>query len=344
MRRGALHNEQCLISLAKAYTLFETNCSAPVIPANYVSSPNTRGTPEILWSSLFTIFACTGTTSASQCPRTTRLMTVIAPEMMRCTACLEMLEAHQHYRAMQDMAREDDVALSLIHCYWAKWAGNCELRRKKRLNKLPDIATEDKKDKAKGDQCVKVGALGQILWSSPPSSPLEIAIVAFAVCVVIIYGLYWDKPQRAEATTAILRYHQGMPGDVLEGAIRQIKISTCSERQGVRLVLPLLLILTGAWVIEANVPTNTVTTLAAAAFGGIHAPAWDFAFPPATDLTLWRCASIATVAAPLCVCSIHLVIHHLATGLCFSFTLLYIAARPSVLVGMFRTLCFLAPG
>ncbi|KAH0490372.1 hypothetical protein TgHK011_001843 [Trichoderma gracile] len=207
MRRGALHNKQCLIPLAKAYTVFETNCSAPVIPANYVSSPNTRGTPEILWSSLFTIFACAGTTSASQCPRTTRLVTVIAPEMIICTACLEMLEAHQHYRAMQDMAREDDVALSLIHCYWAKWAGNCELRRKKRLNKLPDIATEDIKDKAKGDQ-------------SPPSSPLEIAIVAFAVCVVIIYGLYWDKPRRAEAVTAILRYHEGIPDDVLEGAIR----------------------------------------------------------------------------------------------------------------------------
>ncbi|KAL7932133.1 hypothetical protein V8C35DRAFT_103065 [Trichoderma chlorosporum] len=59
----------CLLPLAQAYTVFETNCSAPARVLNYVSSPNTRGTLDILWSSLFTIFACTWTLQHPNVPK-----------------------------------------------------------------------------------------------------------------------------------------------------------------------------------------------------------------------------------------------------------------------------------
>ncbi|KAL6818796.1 hypothetical protein GGI42DRAFT_310727 [Trichoderma sp. SZMC 28013] len=59
----------CLIPLVHAYTVFETNCSAPVTQPNYVSSPNTRGTLEILFSCLFTIFACTWTLQHPNVPQ-----------------------------------------------------------------------------------------------------------------------------------------------------------------------------------------------------------------------------------------------------------------------------------
>lgn len=46
----------------RAYTRFETTCTIPPDnPVSFVSSPNTRGTLDILWSCLFTIFACTWT-------------------------------------------------------------------------------------------------------------------------------------------------------------------------------------------------------------------------------------------------------------------------------------------
>ncbi|KAJ6031111.1 hypothetical protein N7540_001843 [Penicillium herquei] len=50
-----------------AYTTFETNCTLPSSPnkINYIASPNTRGTLDILWSCLFTIISCTWTV---QCP------------------------------------------------------------------------------------------------------------------------------------------------------------------------------------------------------------------------------------------------------------------------------------
>ncbi|PYH91858.1 hypothetical protein BO71DRAFT_458866 [Aspergillus ellipticus CBS 707.79] len=50
-----------LLSSATAFTTFDSECSVPMVQVNFVSSPDTRGTLQILWSSLFTIFACTWT-------------------------------------------------------------------------------------------------------------------------------------------------------------------------------------------------------------------------------------------------------------------------------------------
>jgi hypothetical protein len=45
-------------ALTQAYKTFETICSTPNTTVDYVSSADTRGTLEIIWSCLFTIFAC----------------------------------------------------------------------------------------------------------------------------------------------------------------------------------------------------------------------------------------------------------------------------------------------
>lgn len=46
-----------VLDLASAST-FTTNCSLPTERTTFVTAPNTRGTLQILWSSLFTIFIC----------------------------------------------------------------------------------------------------------------------------------------------------------------------------------------------------------------------------------------------------------------------------------------------
>ncbi|KAE8440433.1 hypothetical protein EG329_007616 [Mollisiaceae sp. DMI_Dod_QoI] len=47
--------------LSDAYSTFETSCTLPTTPVNFVSSSNSRGSLEIIWTSLFTIIACTWT-------------------------------------------------------------------------------------------------------------------------------------------------------------------------------------------------------------------------------------------------------------------------------------------
>src|SRR5580704_12200330 len=50
-----------LVASAEAYTKFDPTCSLPDKTVNFVSSADSRGTLDILWSSLFTIIACTWT-------------------------------------------------------------------------------------------------------------------------------------------------------------------------------------------------------------------------------------------------------------------------------------------
>jgi hypothetical protein len=51
----------CLATGSHAYTRFDTTCTLPTGLVNFVSSPDSRGTLDILWSCLFTIVACTWT-------------------------------------------------------------------------------------------------------------------------------------------------------------------------------------------------------------------------------------------------------------------------------------------
>ncbi|PYH32951.1 uncharacterized protein BO87DRAFT_439015 [Aspergillus neoniger CBS 115656] len=50
-----------LASSVQAFNTIHTNCTLPPQHANFVTAPNTLGTLQILWSSLFTILACTWT-------------------------------------------------------------------------------------------------------------------------------------------------------------------------------------------------------------------------------------------------------------------------------------------
>ncbi|KAM0254572.1 hypothetical protein ACHAQJ_006680 [Trichoderma viride] len=89
------------------------------------------------------------------------------------------------------------------------------LREDDILPKLRDIPAEEIDNKSKGDGLVKAIAVMQITWSTAQIivrafrklsvSPLEVAVVAFAFCAIVIYGLYWKKPQRATATITVER-------------------------------------------------------------------------------------------------------------------------------------------
>jgi hypothetical protein len=48
-------------------------------------------------------------------------------------------------------------------------------------------------------------------------SQLELAVIAFAACAVIIYVLYWSKPKDISTVTAIIQYQGQIPKDILQG-------------------------------------------------------------------------------------------------------------------------------
>ncbi|KAK4070273.1 hypothetical protein Trihar35433_4740 [Trichoderma harzianum] len=157
------------------------------------------------------------------------LWTVIAPELIMVAASDDWMAARENCREMQEYASQDGVAWGVSHSHLANMGGfviRCKpteeqkhhdpyhltgrsllaLRQDGYIAKLPNITEAEIKDRSKGDALVKLIAIGQIVWSTIqiivrairklPVSPLEVAVVAFAVSAVFIYGLYWNKPQR----------------------------------------------------------------------------------------------------------------------------------------------------
>ncbi|KAK0760915.1 hypothetical protein N5P37_005854 [Trichoderma harzianum] len=162
------------------------------------------------------------------------------------TAWFDWVAAHNNCRDMQRFAENDGVAWTLTHSYFANMGGFVirgkptkeqkhhdpyhlngdliyQLRDAEHIEKLPTITEEEIKDKSKGDIFVKLIALGQIIWSTIqiiaravrrlPVSPLEVAVVAFAISAVFIYGLYWNKPQRVGVTQTIQLKNNNMQNE-----------------------------------------------------------------------------------------------------------------------------------
>jgi hypothetical protein len=137
----------CFVAAAEAYTVFETSCSTPTTQVNFVSSPDSRGTLDILWSSLFTIAACTWTVQHLNVPeqRNSRdpgwvgslrwklkrfltsakwmLITMIAPEIVMGMASYDFFTAKALGRKLQRFVQEDNVPWTLSHSYFVNMGG-----------------------------------------------------------------------------------------------------------------------------------------------------------------------------------------------------------------------------
>ncbi|KAH8660929.1 hypothetical protein BGZ60DRAFT_414294 [Tricladium varicosporioides] len=136
-----------LITSVHAFTKFETNCSIPLSKTNYVSAPNSRGTFDILWSCLFTIFACTWTIQHLNVPEqregrdegwrgdmkwalksswtTTKWMalTVLAPELLLGRIWADLWTAEEDLSNIKSYAAQDGVPWTMTHSLFANMGG-----------------------------------------------------------------------------------------------------------------------------------------------------------------------------------------------------------------------------
>ena len=136
-----------LVALVQAYKAFETQCSIPEGPVNFVSSANTRGTLGIPWSGLLNIIACTWAILHLNVPdqrggrdpgwrgdikwqlkgtwSTTKWMltTLIAPEIVLGKALSDVAAAKIILKELQKLAEEDGCQWSLTHPMFANMGG-----------------------------------------------------------------------------------------------------------------------------------------------------------------------------------------------------------------------------
>jgi hypothetical protein len=260
--------------------------------------------------------------------------------------------------------------------------------REAKLLRLPYITKSELDDKSKSDGLVRFIAILQILWTviqiivrhsrHLDISQLEIAVLAFSFCAIIIYGLNWEKPKGVQVPCTLLHF----PGDIPQTILTIIQKDE-SEISGLwdwisRIAIIVLTLgrvdpykktISGSPVPNHSTATNQDQDLGKDAgnivaevfgllfgglvFGSIHVLAWNFVFPSILERTLWRVASILCTTMPLLFLIVFISVaianeNNIALMIVlnviqFLVVVFYVAARVFLLVEIFRTLCFLPP-
>jgi len=240
----------------------------------------------------------------------------------------------------------------------------------KLLNGLPRIDEDELYDRSKCDLFLKTLAVVEILWSVTQVvtrlgrklavSPMELAVLAFSSCAVLIYGFYWMKPKNVYTSVNVPLLSANL--------VRPSTLASHRKHHEVHIVREFLLpphIPKSHHIRAPGSPLSSVTSLrippnnhyantapriagyfAAALFGGIHAVAWNFQFPSRTELVAWRCATVYTAIYGPIVFSQDFMLRTQRkvqkSVFCF-LTWLYVIARLVIIVEMLRTLFYLPP-
>lgn len=246
-----------------------------------------------------------------------------------------------------------------------------ELREKGIITTLPHITIDEINDKSNSDAFVWVIAIFQIISMAAQIlirytkdlavSQLEIAVIAFAVCAIIIYISNWHKPQGVKISMTILSYDTMIPEDVEKIFVeyqstiesKPTWISAFGSHYKVARKV------NNSWIRgHSDLPEVLGLILGSIAFGGVYIFAWEFTFPTPFEQIAWRVASVfctCAVPAPFFVLYMLLILmrnsylyhflydwYRVCVGITgFSLPLLYFLARMFMVMEMFRCLLYL---
>ncbi|CZR56192.1 uncharacterized protein PAC_06080 [Phialocephala subalpina] len=367
------------VALAQGYTTFTTTCKTPEATILNVREQRDGRDPgwfgnikwgwKDFWPSLQWM-----------------VITIFAPEVLLEKNIADLKDARIDHREIKQYAIEDGVPWTLTHSMFANMGGFVirgftdrylmeeeeEISRRSEaesedlesasaekqgiLQRLPFVTMEEIKDKNKTDGFSRAVAMFQILWMAVqtiarktrgiPISQLEVAVLAFAVYAIIIYGFNTDKPKGVGMPTTLLRYKS------LIAFFKRILFGKSWER---RLDHPV----PNSYSRGSAGDTRDFTgnfegiVFGGLVFGAIHVAAWNFTFPTKTEQILWRVASLwCTVSAlafwfiynlPFFSWRLWKLVRAVSMPSIVLIIVLYILARLFLIVEIFRTLCFLSP-
>jgi len=237
--------------------------------------------------------------------------------------------------------------------------------------KLPSITETEIDDRSKGDMFTKSIALFQIIWVCVDVitravrhlavSQLEISVIAFSACAIMIYAIHWSCPKDVRAGICLHQYAGPIPQTVRDKLCTSsssyfMEHGKLSER------------IFNDFFIKNKSRENYViliSLLGSTLYGAPHLLAWNFSFPTYWEGVAWKVCSVYCTGAFWVVVPMPLLASILddvsketdsdwkrnvltvldkvlalafATGFVF-----YLLSRAFLLVEIFRTLCFLPP-
>jgi hypothetical protein len=338
------------------------------------------------------------------------LFTVLAPEFLIVKSLADRGTVNSSLTELQELAGKDGVPWARAHSLFANMGGFVikvdvdrtkpplspapsypdnyhlvasdilALREHGILEKLPSITEEELNDKSKSDGLIRAITIVQIACMVVQItirshrhlaiSQLELSVLAFAFCAIVIYVLNWEKPKGVKVPYILMRYEGKIPRDVLRhlGDGKWVSaIDSMAYMVSRRYALPNkyhgrpMRNHISHYKQNSNIAKSDVVglVLGSVVFGAIHIAAWSFSFPTPAEKTIWRIAGIISISpAFICLVFIGILVIIItcvspnALDTCYTpFTLVggalagcgYVVARLFMIVETFRTLFFLPP-
>lgn len=272
---------------------------------SWYAPPTLRGTIDIVWGCLSTLFVCVWASLHLNIPAATDSMTthtlrklkwmgvaVVLPELVASIAIVQWIGARKVASEMRDLGYP---SWTTTHGFFINMGG-CTVSmensdttalimgweigvcvRDGRLA-IPDSAltTDTINDHSKANWVVKGLACLQALWliiqcitrklQGLPITILEVSTMAYVVCALVTYLCWWSKPLDVMSSICIGEIHGRKP---LERSRVKNKIS-----------------------VEDSFSASALGMALSVVFGCIHCAAWNFEFPSPAERTIWRVASV----------------------------------------------------
>ncbi|KAF2274461.1 uncharacterized protein EI97DRAFT_495246 [Westerdykella ornata] len=216
------------------------NNTGPAVVSGWVSSPNTRGTMDIIWSSFLTIFLCTWTAVSLNIPhphdskydifcRKAKWMfwAIVGPEIVLAVAIGQFASARRSVKRFRSLGYN---IWTVRHAESTPFLVNSRQLAylvEKEYVQFPNITAEDIWDKSKADTLAKIMTLVQASWLviqllgravlGLSTTTLELSAGAILFCTFGTFVCWSHKPTdvqkgivlTCEATTAQILMEAG---------------------------------------------------------------------------------------------------------------------------------------
>ncbi|KAI1169646.1 hypothetical protein F4777DRAFT_572332 [Nemania sp. FL0916] len=219
-----------VISVGELGSLTMSGCHLPDFMCGWVSGPNTRGTIDIIYSCLSTIWLCTWTCLCLNIPDRHesgwrflvykfrwQAFAIFFPEVLVASAAEQWMSARQSVTAFNALGFDH---WSVRHGFFADMGGimiaprdgdcfpvnSCQLAYLVRhaYISLPQLEMDDIRAVNKADGLARAFTLGQVIWftlsclgratNDISLTPLELETLAFILCTIHTFFFWYHKP------------------------------------------------------------------------------------------------------------------------------------------------------
>lgn len=330
----------CGLGIAEALSSYTTNCTLPPDSASktffFVSTPNVRGSLQIVWLCLSTLIICCyqvlhlnvnpGRRFAVLRDAAWSLLAVAAPEIILYGAILELVVAKQALGRFQSSSKLSGCKMewTLTHMFYVNAFGVVlrkdsqtqamdvttllETIEKDLVSPEPPLTSDEIMDKSKDSAFARGIAILQLLYfyveffarmgSAKAVTQLELSVASIAIYSVITYICLWHKPKGVGVPTYV------QVPELLTRE-REVKVGELMDREA------------GTYRVEVEVITfgfphelsegleslvlrwfgsDFLLCLISIPLGAVHLAAWNFEFPTVPDMWVWRISSILCTA------------------------------------------------